>query len=235
MKEKGLWRDCLPLRPLWEAASLSSSRALASEPYFLEIGANVGCCTAIMITQGIRTVAFEPGAPNLFYLTSTVVANEGFSDHLTLYPFAASDSYSEMTLYVAEDNAGHAVLDKPISKTGKQKFFEVKIRSVVLDDILWPDPFSPPPHIKVMKIDVEGYEMHVLGGAKRLLKAGCIGTIRFEVVGVWLSGQGTSAKELLSTLHAYGFEIYDGDGHIAPEQYGKDKRPAYELTAKLRR
>ena len=76
--------------------------------------------------------------------------------------------------------------------------------------------------------------MHVLAGTKRILKAGCIGTIRFEVVGVWLQGQGTSAKELLSALHAYGFEIYSGDGHIASEKYGKDKRTAYELTAKLR-
>lgn len=36
-----------------------------------------------------------------------------------------------------------------------------------LDDILWPDPSTPPPNIRVMKMDVQGYEVKILKGAKR--------------------------------------------------------------------
>ena len=87
-----------------------------------------------------------------------------------------------------------------------------------------------------MKMDAQGFEMHVLGGARRLLQAGCIGTIRFEVADKWLEGQGTSAKQLLNTMHEHGFELYDGVGSgakIAPHMYGKHRYGIYDLTARL--
>lgn len=121
-----------------------------------------------------------------------------------------------MTLYVAEDNGGNAVLDKPMGDTLQQKFYEMKIRSVMLDEMLWPDPCSPPPHIN---------------WTYRATKCMC------WVVPSGSSQPGTSTKELLSTMHAHGFDIYESDGpsgtKIAPEMYGNDTRGIYDLTAKL--
>lgn len=57
-------------------------------------------------------------------------------------------------------------------------------------------------------MDVQGYEVKILKGAKRLLAAGAIGIIKSELTEMFLAGQGSSAIELLRILEGYGFELY---------------------------
>jgi len=242
----GHWSDCNVLTTLWDAPSYASNQAKATEPKFLEVGANVGACTAPMLSKGVRTVAFEPAAPNLFYLTSTIISNPGFDQRVDVFPYAASDKVDEQTIHIARGNAGNAVVGKPIADFAGQQFDEIKIKTIRLDDVLWPDPESPPPHFKVLKIDAQGYEMHVLAGAPRLFRAGCIGIIKLEVADNWLEGHGTNAKDFLTELNNLGFDIYEdaviGDifvprdvRKIEPYQYGIHNRGVYDLIAVRRK
>jgi Methyltransferase FkbM domain len=85
-----------------------------------------------------------------------------------------------------------------------------------MDDILWPESLRAAgvaaPHIPLMKMDVQGFEMHVLRGAKALLNARAIKTIKTELAGRWLVGQGTSSFELCNFLIANDFDIFQENG-----------------------
>ena len=109
LQKDGKWADCDPLKSLWDSPSLARENvATRMEPVFLEVAAIVGACTMPMLAHGIKTMAFEPAAPNLFYQTSSVLANSGYQGRLTPFPYAASDVPSTNKLYVAKGNAGNA-------------------------------------------------------------------------------------------------------------------------------
>jgi len=61
-----------------------------------------------------------------------------------------------------------------------------------------------------MKMDVQGFEVKVLKGAKQLLAAGAIGILKTEIATNWLAGQGTSAQELLQIMASNGYGLLNG-------------------------
>ena len=84
------------------------------------------------------------------------------------------------------------------------------IRVDTLDEVLWPEHLrhlNPPPHIAVLKMDVQGFESFVMGGAKALLKARAIRTIKTEVAAAWLKAHGSSPAELCGIIIDAGFVI----------------------------
>ena len=69
----------------------------------------------------------------------------------------------------------------------------------------------PPPNIAVMKVDVQGYEVLLLQGARALLEARAIKVIKTELAGKWLAAQGSSVRAYCAALAAHGFTLY-GEG-----------------------
>jgi len=61
--------------------------------------------------------------------------------------------------------------------------------------------------IDFLKVDVEGYELRVMQGAKRSIEAGKIRAILAEFHPVTLSRGGTSTEELLRWLEERGFQV----------------------------
>lgn len=62
----------------------------------------------------------------------------------------------------------------------------------------------------MMKMDVQGFEVQALQGAKRLLAAKAIKRIATEVAPSFLAAQGTTASALIKLLIAAGFQFYGG-------------------------
>ena len=60
-----------------------------------------------------------------------------------------------------------------------------------------------------MKVDVQGSEVRLFGGAARLLAACAIKRIKSEMAFVWLRGAGTSAAQYCALLRANGFVLTD--------------------------
>jgi hypothetical protein len=62
-----------------------------------------------------------------------------------------------------------------------------------------------------LKIDVEGYELRVLNGGKRILRDPSLKIVFIEVQNWTLHKFGTSEREVLSVLKSFGFEPYAYD------------------------
>ena len=99
-----------------------------------------------------------------------------------------------------------------------------RVPVVTLDEMLWPDETKPAPRIGVLKMDVQGLETQLLHGARRLLQAGAMQHIKFEVAPKWLHAQNTSAASLFCLLVQHGFVLAETLTTGAPPQPANLKR-----------
>jgi len=207
----GRWGDCDILVSMWTQKVRAAKAVVQHDPegIFIDAGANIGSCTLLMAASGHTSVGFEPLRANLFYMTSGILGNdEKIREKITLYELGLGTHSFNVSAYAASGNAGNTQLDSMVkdwaAQTWKQESF---IPVMSLDDILWPDPTTPPPHVRVMKMDVQGYEVKILKGAKRLLAAGAIGIIKSELTSMFLAGQGTTAMEMVDIMLGHGYEL----------------------------
>jgi FkbM family methyltransferase len=145
---------------------------LRPEDVFWDVGANIGAVTLVAARLCRKVVAFEPDPRSLERLVRNVQANrlsgvEIVSSALgseagTARLYQASNANSGMTSLVA----GRA------DTTG-----ETSVTVVRADDLIAARPELAP---TIMKIDVEGAEHLVVGGATTLLRSGQLRALVFE-------------------------------------------------------
>jgi len=211
VKHGGRWGDCDILVTMWgqQARAADAVRAHNPEGIFVDAGANIGACTLLMGAVGHTTIGFEPLRANLFYLTSGILGNEEkIREKISVYQLGLGTHSMNISAYAASGNAGNTQLGSMVKDWPSQTWsVEAAIPVMALDDILWPDPSTPPPHVRLMKMDVQGYEVKILKGAKRLLEAGAIGIIKSELTSMFLAGQGTSAMEMVTIMMEHGYVL----------------------------
>jgi FkbM family methyltransferase len=140
-------------------------RAVASgSRTILDIGANIGC-TAILFGSIADVVhAFEP-SPSTFAFLQRNVARAGLTN-VSLHNMGLGENPGRFTLTFAPSNrAGGFVSDQTQASTG-HAVEDIEIRR--LDDVV---PLLRAPPVDFIKIDVEGFEAHVLRGASDTLAA----------------------------------------------------------------
>lgn len=213
---------------------------------FLEAGANIGACTLTLLAAGAKVVAFEPSPSNLFYLTSSILANRerfpNWTDRLKLYPVALGESNADSRIYESRGNAGNSAVSKPIGEDGNEisdmsraahrgiagpvrNVFDIYVRK--LDDILQEDMHRM--RIRLMKMDVQGFETFILRGATQLFKSRAVEAVHYELASRFLRAQGSSVLELHELLIASGFKVERCDkvhvlNHASGEVQGSDLR-----------
>lgn len=128
---------------------------------FLDIGANVGKYSVIMGNKlrGVGKVfSFEPELSNLNSLKKNIELNK--LNNVSIVPMACSKERGRLEFYIDKNNSGGHSL---VKKTNQKIFVETdKLDSIVKSNKIT--------EIKLIKIDVEGAEMDVLLGAKKILK-----------------------------------------------------------------
>jgi FkbM family methyltransferase len=143
---------------------------------FFDIGANVGNYTRDLLNEfpNSKVVAFEPS--HAAY--ETLRGNLAFDERVTLVNLACGRSEYDAQLYSDFPGSGMASLAKRrLDHFGLINDFSENVRVTTLDawchtNLVWP---------KVIKMDVEGYELDVLHGALEALER--VALIQFEFGG----------------------------------------------------
>lgn len=166
----------------------------------IEGGAHIGSLTKAMLDAGAVVFAFEanPDAVDALHYNCKC-------DNLQILNYALSDNESLCGLYVDDDNAGATYC----SRVGGE------LMTAPIDKF-----FLPKLPIKLIKLDIEGYELKALVGAKRVIE-NWHPILIIEVNKVDLIRAGSSQAELFDWLrsHQYSFNIIQPDRVQDDDQY----------------
>jgi len=135
------------------------------EGIVVDVGANVGMATFAASAMGFRVMAFEPVFENIQKICEGIFFNR-VSGRVALFAAAASDKRGDITFHKLEGRLDNSAVSSVGAKLAfkSNKEVEMKVKSIPLDDII---PESQP--VLLLKIDVQGWEHHVLRGATKLL------------------------------------------------------------------
>ncbi len=126
---------------------------------FLDVGANFGLYSCVIGTSELIPAlhAFECDPRNLQQLYGHLKMNK-LSEKITVHDFAVGDQDSEISFQLApDDNTGKSYIGEKGENT-------ITVNQKPLDQVL-----SFKNKKLLLKIDVEGYEEHVLKGARNIL------------------------------------------------------------------
>jgi len=166
-----------------------------------DVGANVGSWTlaALRAWPGAEVHAFEPSASTHRDLAAVC---EGRS--VRCIPMALSDRAGKGVLHQVPGLSGLSSLHmRDLIEHGFEMSHAEPISLTTLDDYCAGAEIQ---HIDILKIDVEGHDLAVLHGSRRMLKAGAIGMIQFEFGGANLDSR-TYLRDFVRLLEG-DFDLY---------------------------
>jgi len=168
----------------------------------IDVGSNIGYLTlhaARLVGPGGRVLGFEPN-PACYAQLQTNVALNGFTQ-IETYPIALGDRQGQMLFY--PDGGNNSGAGSLLQRSDSAPPIDVAID--VLDAILERHP-ALPGRIALVKIDVEGFEMSVLGGMTGLLSAADGPAIICEISEWSLEKNGTSHQALFDKMVSHGYD-----------------------------
>jgi FkbM family methyltransferase len=137
----------------------------AKDGMILDVGANEGDFTALIISKSrnLRVLGFEPH-PKTYSRLKLRFADKG--QRVELLNCAVGNEMGEISLYDYDDHEGseHASVFRDViegSRGGKAT--EHKVKLITLDSL------ELRGEVQLIKIDVEGFELPVLQGARKLI------------------------------------------------------------------
>ncbi|KAI3694819.1 hypothetical protein L1987_77800 [Smallanthus sonchifolius] len=170
---------------------------------FVDVGANVGMATFAAAVMGFRVFAFEPVFENLQSICNGIYFNR-VGDLVNVFEAATSDHVGNITFHKLVGRLDNSA----VSATGAKMAFksneevELQVRSIPLDEVI---PENE--HVLLLKIDVQGWEYHVLKGAKKLLsrKNGEAPYLIYEEDERLLQASNSSSNEIRKFLNGLGY------------------------------
>jgi len=186
------------LAPVLEAA-------LAPGSCFYDVGANIGIYSlwaARLVGDGGEVHAFEPVPSTRSLLSRFVAQNVGkLTAPVTVVPSAvgASAGQSYIDVRPAESALAHI--------TSGDTAAAVRVDATTLDDYFAGQSVAGHRPPDLVKIDVEGYELEVLKGGRRLWASQPM--IVLEVIPAHLARNGSSSADLYRLLGEAGYEVHD--------------------------
>jgi FkbM family methyltransferase len=152
---------------LWHDQGLSAVENCFSKMNFdgkcyLDIGANMGLRSMIFFSEQIEVILFEPNKTIHAQLVENARIN-GIEKY-TLFSGCVSDSNGEASFFLSESTYLSSLNAENPAREGVVE--EVKVPVVKLDDFC-AGKLKP----RLIKVDVEGFELSVLRGARELIAA----------------------------------------------------------------
>lgn len=180
-------------------------RFLRPGDIFVDVGANIGLYTLIAArcvgTRG-HVFAFEPVVQTFERLKHNVAVNR--LQNATLVPLALSDQIEERPLTVSREGY------QAWSSLGQPSHGQTSEQELV-SCTTW-DAFAEEHHLLgrvcLMKIDIEGWELHFLLGARRALADQRPPHLMIEFTEENARNAGTTCAELYYQLENLGYQMY---------------------------
>lgn len=169
---------------------------LSPDDIFVDVGANVGVYSILSAAEiGAKTISIEPIPQTFSLLKKNVLINE-IKEKIEIYNIGIGESKGELNFTSSMDTVNHVVSEIE---------FDIEDKIVVsvdtLDDLL--NKRIP----RLIKIDVEGFEMNVINGGNKTLSNNELKGIIIELNG---SGKRYGFDDLVlhNKLLNYGFKSY---------------------------
>jgi FkbM family methyltransferase len=200
-----------PLYKAWKAISDRRERELLHrliQPGMtvVDIGANIGiytCFFSKLTTQSGCVYAFEPAPSNFKHLRE----NAEHFPNVSLNQAAVGNSNGTIRLFYSDElNVDHRTFDGGDGRKG------IDVPVVSLDEY-----FTAGHRIDLIKIDVQGYELSVLQGAKRVLAENHDVKLLMEFWPYGLVKAKVAPAKVIELINSFGFEIRtisDPDGNL---------------------
>jgi FkbM family methyltransferase len=203
-------------------------RVLRPDDVFVDAGAHVGLFTVLAAHAGARVHAIEPSSRSFEHLQRNVRAN-GVADRVIAHHLALSDADGEAAIQLGDarfsawTSFGRV---PPGDQGGSERVATRTVDSLVADGTL-ELPF-------LLKLDVEGWELHVLQGGGATFGGVHAPHMLVEFTDVAAEAAGSSTSELYHALVALGYELFRyGDGRLETERL-RDAYPYDNLVATKR-
>ena len=170
-----------------------------------DIGANEGGWTAELLRRAGDRVSmiyqFEPSPHNIDLLTKKFSGNA----HVTLVPYAVSDTRGEADLFSDVPGSGMASLHKrKLDHFGISFDQSSRVSMVTIDEMVAKYSLCT---IDFLKMDIEGHELAALKGAEESLKKGIIAALSFEFGGCNIDSR-TFFQDYWYLLTGLGYAIF---------------------------
>lgn len=181
----------------------------------IDVGANRGEWTQMVLgsTPAEACLLLEPSTSALSVLRRRFAAEP----RVVIVGAAAGDCAGQMSFY-EEPNAGElSTLVAGTLLRGEEHTVQVTTLEAEVDRLGWPT-------VDYLKIDVEGYDFHVLRGALRLFERKRVALGQFEYGTAWVSAGSTLtyAVKWLSDLGYHCFLLRNKRLYVArPDLYGE--------------
>lgn len=176
-------------------------KGLPSGGVYVDVGANIGYYSAYaakVLGKNGTILSFEPSMREFVRLMQTRQINP----HGCLWEILNSPVGEKKDGYVYLDcHVGHTGMNR-ISTKNEKSISQRKLKTISLDEIL---SVYGVEYVDLLKIDVEGYEMSALKGAKKLLGDKRIRKVIVEVTDAFLKEMGSSKNELYEFLASYDY------------------------------
>jgi len=168
----------------------------------VDVGVNKGYYSllAASLLQGKgRVLSFEPSPENCRWIRRSIAAN-GY-ECVSLFEMALSDKEGEITLHMGTTSGSHSITETSRGRTGES----ITVKAGTLDAVLAEQRVD---RVDVVKIDVEGAECLVLGGAAKMLRQNG----PMKIVADVHPQYGVNPEEVIRTLEDFGFSVRTLDG-----------------------
>ena len=187
----------------WEEFNLLE-KYLKNKMVFFDIGSNIGFYTlwASKFLNNSNTIhSFEPDENNYFRLYENLKINN-LENLVNINQLAISDKNSLLKFSIGLDGENHIL-------THSNHSF-INVESVTLDYYCTSKNINC---IDYLKVDVEGFELTVIKGAKNLLSLKKIKIIQLEI-NKTISNSNSTIYELINTLKGFGYFLCKYDVEI---------------------
>lgn len=184
------WSDCNSIYNIW------NEYHLWKYPIMLDVGANIGTCSLLMLYAHVKVISFEPLQNNIHIITKSVLYNKKYVDNFTLYMIGLSNRTSNKTIYINPTNWGGSSIIRHTNYKSNVQIYKLDDLNIRFNE-----------KIGLMKIDIECSELHMIQGASKFIDNNYIKIIFFEELCLCYKYYNSTSNNIYNILEDKGYRI----------------------------